>query len=43
MGVNKIYNVYNAVKPLAKVAGAKTVKQVKATAKKLKIVLKDLK
>ena len=35
--MSSYYNAYKVVKPLAKIAGAKTVKQVKSIAKKAKM------
>ena len=37
--MSKYYNVYKAVKPLAKIAGQKTVAGVKAAAKKAKMAI----
>ena len=37
--MSKYYNTYKAVKPLAKIAGQKTVKGVKAAAKKAKMAI----
>ena len=39
--MSKYYNTYKAVKPLAKIAGQKTVKGVKAAAKKAKESFKN--
>ena len=37
--MSSYYNVYNAVKPFAKMAGQKTVAGVKAAAKKAKMAI----
>tara|TARA_A100001391_G_scaffold34569_2_gene18838 strand:- start:476 stop:703 length:228 start_codon:yes stop_codon:yes gene_type:complete len=37
--MSSYYNVYKAVKPFAKIAGQKTVKGVKAAAKKAKMAV----
>ena len=37
--MSSYYNVYKAVKPLAKIAGTKTVAGVKAAAKKAKMAI----
>ena len=37
--MSKYYNAYKAVKPLAKIAGQKTVAGVKAAAKKAKMAI----